>query len=66
MPRPHQGLAALGLENVDLLWVNGNTLPVLQVEQDSVFEDDHESSLRLPVVSTVKRGLGRLSGWFSG
>ncbi len=31
MPRPHQGLAALGLEKVDFLRVNGNALPVLQV-----------------------------------
>ena len=58
MPRPHQGLAAFGLEKVDLLRVNGNALPVLQVQQDAVFEDGHESSLRLPVVSAVKRGLG--------
>jgi hypothetical protein len=36
------------------------------VQQDTVFEDDHNSSLRLPVVSTVKRCLGRLNGRFSG
>lgn len=32
----------------------------------SVFEDNHESRLRLPVGSAVKRGLGRLTGRFSG
>ena len=58
MSRPHQGLAAFGLEKVDLLRVNGNAPPVLQVQRDAVFEDDHESSLRLPVVSAVKRGPG--------
>jgi len=66
MPRPNQGLAAFGLEKVDLLRVNGNAPPVLQVQQDTVFEDNYESSLRLPVVSAVKRGRGRLSGWSSG
>ena len=66
MPRPHQGLAAFGLEKVDLLGVNGNSLPVLQVQQDAVFDDGHESSVRLPVDSAVKRGLGRLNGWFAG
>jgi hypothetical protein len=58
MPHPHEGLAAFGLEKVDLLRVNGNAPPVLQVQQDAVFEHNHESSLRLPVVSAVKRGLG--------
>ena len=53
MPRPNQGLAAFGLEKVDLLRVNGNAPPVLQVQQDTVFEDNYESSLRLPVVSAV-------------
>ena len=66
MPRPHQGLAAFGLEKVDLLRVNGNTPPVLQVQQDAFFDDGHESSVRLPVDSAVKRGLGRLNGWFAG
>jgi hypothetical protein len=66
MPRPHQGLAAFGLEKVDLLRVNGNALPVLQVQQDAVFEDGHESSVGLPVDSAVKRGLGRLNGRFGG
>ena len=66
MPRPHQGLAAFGLEKVDLLRVNGNALPVLQVQQDAVFDDGHESSVRRPVVSAVKRGLDRLKGRFSG
>jgi hypothetical protein len=66
MPRPHQGLAAFGLEKVDLLWVNGNASPVLQVQQDAVFEDIHEPGVRLPVDSAVKRGLGRLNGRFSG
>jgi hypothetical protein len=66
MPRPHQGLAAFGLEKVNLLRVNGDPPPILEVEQDAIFEDHHESSLRLPVASAVKRGLGRLSGWFSG
>jgi hypothetical protein len=66
MPRPHQGLAAFGLEKVDLLRVNGNSPPVLQVQQDAVFENNHETSVRLPVVSAVKRGLGRLNGRFRG
>jgi hypothetical protein len=66
MPHPHQGLAAFGLEKVDLLRVNGNAPPVLQVQQDAIFEGDHEFSVRLPVVSAVKRGLGRLNGRFSG
>ena len=61
-----QGLAALGLEKVYLLRVNGDPPPILKVEQDAIFENHHESSLRLPVASAVKRGLGRLSGWFSG
>ena len=52
------GLAALGLEKVDLLRVNGDALPVLEVQQDAVFEDGHESSVRLPVDSAVKRCLG--------
>ncbi len=59
-------LAAFGLEKVDLLRVNGNAPPVLQVQQDTVFEGNHEPSVRLPVVSAVKRGLGRLNGRFSG
>jgi hypothetical protein len=66
VPRSHQGLAAFGLEKVDLLRVNGNAPPVLQVQQDAVFEHNHESSLRLPVVSAVKRGMGRPNGRFSG
>jgi len=66
MPRPHQGLATFGLEKVDFLRVNGNAPPVLQVQQNAIFEDNHEPSLRLPVVSAVKRGLGRLNGRFSG
>lgn len=66
MPRPHQGLAALGLEKVDLLRVNGNAPPILQVQQNAVIEGGHESSVRLPVVSAVKRCLGRLSGRFGG
>ncbi len=47
-----------------LLRINGNTPPVPLVQQDAAFEDDHESSLRLPVVSAVKRGLRRLNGVF--
>ena len=66
MPRPHQGLAAFGLEKVDLLRVNGDALPVLEVQQDAIFEAGHESSVRRPVVSAVKRGLERLNGRFSG
>ena len=66
MPRPHQGLAAFGLEKVDLLRVDGNAPPVLQMQQDAVFKDNHKSSLRLPVVSAVKRVLGRLNGRFGG
>ena len=41
MPRPHQGLAAFGLEKVDLLRVNRNAPPVLQVQQDAVCEGNH-------------------------
>ena len=66
MPRPHQGLAAFGLEKVDLLRVDGSAPPVLQMQQDAAFKDYHKSSLRLPVVPGVKRGLGRLNGRFSG
>jgi hypothetical protein len=66
MPRPHQGFAALGLEKVDLLRVDGDPPAILKVEQDSIFDNHHESSLRPPVGSAVKRCLGRLSGWFSG
>jgi hypothetical protein len=50
----------------NLLRVNGDALPVLQVQQDAIFEDGHESSVRRPVVSAVKRGLERLNGRFSG
>jgi hypothetical protein len=64
--RTHQGLAAFGLEKVDLLRVDGNAPPILGVQQDAVFENHHEPSVRLPVVSAVKRGLGRLNGRFSG
>ena len=60
MPRSHQGLAAFGLEKVDLLRFNGNAPPVLQVQQDAVFEDGHESSLRLPVVSDIAPAHQRL------
>jgi hypothetical protein len=28
------------------------------VEQDAIFKNNHEPSLRLPVASAVKRGLG--------
>ncbi len=59
-------LAAFGLEKVDLLRVNWNAPPVLQVQQDAVFEDNHQPSVRLPVVPAVKRGLGRLNGRFGG
>ncbi|MCP4898320.1 MAG: hypothetical protein GY906_15205, partial [bacterium] len=59
-------LAAFGLEKVNFLRVNGDALPVLQVQQDAVFEDGHGTSVRLPVVSAVKRGLERLNGQFSG
>lgn len=31
MPHPHEGLAAFGLEKVDLLRINGNAPPVLEV-----------------------------------
>ena len=64
-PRAKAGIARV-LDTVHILRVNGNAPPVLQVQQDTVFEDDHESSVRLPVVSAVERGLGRLNGRFGG
>jgi hypothetical protein len=66
MPHPHQGLAAFDLEKLDLLRVNRDAPTVLQVQKDAVFEDNHGPSVRLPVVSAVKRGLGRLNGRFGG
>ncbi len=66
MPRPYQGLATFGLEEIDLLRVNGDAFPILQVQQYPVVKVKHESSLRPPVDSAVKRDPGRLSGRFSG
>ncbi len=66
MPRPHQSLAAFGLEKVDLLRVNGNAPPVLQAQQNAIFESSHESSVWPPVVSAVQRCLGRSNGRFGG
>ena len=48
--RESPGLAAFGLEKIDLLRVNGTAPPVLQMQQDAVFEEDQEFSVRLPVV----------------
>jgi hypothetical protein len=61
MGATHLSLAAFGLEKIDLLRINGNPLLVM-VQQDAVFEGNHEPSVRLPVVSAVKRGFGRLNG----
>ncbi len=65
-PGPHQALSALRLDKVDLLWVDGIPPPVGEVEQDAIVEDRHESSVRPPVASAVRRGLGRLNGCCSG
>ncbi len=41
-PCPHHGLAAIGLEIVDVLRVSRNAATVLQVQQYSVFDDIHD------------------------
>jgi len=46
--------------------VPGTALQISAVRCQAPFPISWETSLRLPVASAVKRGLGRLSGWLSG
>jgi len=70
MPRPHQGFAAFGLEKVDLLRVGGNAPPVLQMQQDAVFEGNRRQFTPSGRFSgqagpeAAERSVQRLSGDF--
>ena len=66
MPRPYQGLTALGLEKINLPRVDGNAAPILLVQQDAVFEKIMKPVYGFRSFQRSSGGIGRLSGRFGG